>query len=77
MGLDRYWVLCDRHIRLRASALLVVGLVLVLVGCSSDQPTETPVVEAQSSAPAYTGTIVAVGNSLTAGLGVAEDQAYP
>lgn len=57
--------------------MLMVALVLILAGCSADQPAETPVVEAQSSAPAYTGTIVAVGNSLTAGLGVAEDQAYP
>jgi acyl-CoA thioesterase I len=48
---------------------------LVVVGCSEKQPAE----QAQTSppAPVYAGTIVAVGDSLTAGLVVDADQAYP
>lgn len=57
--------------------LLLIGFALILAGCSPDQPAEKPVTGAQSSVPAHAGTIVAVGDSLTAGLGVPEDQAYP
>lgn len=57
-------------------APLLVALVLPLVGCSPDPPEQAPVAP-QPPAVAYDGTIVAVGDSLTAGLGVPEDQAYP
>ncbi len=55
----------------------MVGLVMLvllpgLVGCGQ-QETPPPPQERR----VYTGTIVAVGDSLTAGLGVAEEQAYP
>lgn len=58
-------------------AALLIGISLILSGCSQETPVETAVVVTQPPAPAYAGTIVAVGDSLTAGLGVAEDQAYP
>lgn len=57
--------------------LLMAALSLLLSGCGQEQPAEKPAVVAASPAPAYEGTIAAVGDSLTAGLGVAEDQAYP
>ena len=61
----------------RGFALLWIGLSLILSGCSQEAPAEKPVADTQLPASTYTGTIVAVGDSLTAGLGVAEDQAYP
>ncbi len=66
-----------QNITLKVMALLLIGFGLVLGGCSQEQTGEKTVAEAQSPAPAYAGTIVALGDSLTAGLGVAEDQAYP
>jgi acyl-CoA thioesterase-1 len=63
---------------MKGVALLVgISLILNISGCSQESPVETAVVVTQPPAPAYAGTIVAVGDSLTAGLGVAEDQAYP
>jgi acyl-CoA thioesterase-1 len=50
---------------------------LIVSGCSQEAPAEKAAVETRPSAPAYEGTIVAVGDSLTAGLGISEDQAYP
>ncbi len=58
-------------------AALLIGISLILSGCSQESPVETADVVAQPPAPAYAGTIVAVGDSLTAGLGVDEDLAYP
>ena len=62
---------------LKGMALLLIGIGLVLIGCSQEQPAENTVATPQPHAPVYEGTIVAVGDSLTAGLGVPEDQAYP
>jgi len=65
-----FWELLGRF-------LLLVGMVLVLAGCD-EQPTATQTgSEPAAINPAYEGTIAAVGDSLTAGLGVAEAQAYP
>ena len=63
--------------RLSAGFALLIGMSLILSGCSQESPVETAVVVTQPPTPAYAGTIVAVGDSLTAGLGVGEDQAYP
>jgi acyl-CoA thioesterase-1 len=52
-------------------------MLLILMGCNADPPPSDPTVTQAPSAIAYEGTIVAVGDSLTAGLGVAETQAYP
>jgi acyl-CoA thioesterase-1 len=56
--------------------LLAAAMIAVLLpGCEprESQPPESKV----QSAPRFDGTIIAVGDSLTAGLGVAEDQAWP
>lgn len=58
-------------------AALLIGISLIVSGCSQESPVEKAVVVTQPPLPAYEGTIVAVGDSLTAGLGVAEEQAYP
>ena len=57
--------------------LVLIGVCLALAGCRSDPPDETAGAAAPAPAAVYEGTIVAVGDSLTAGLGVPEDQAYP
>lgn len=57
--------------------LLTIGLVLLTAGCSQEPATEAPTPAVKAPAPAYEGTIVAVGDSLTAGLGVDEEMAYP
>jgi acyl-CoA thioesterase-1 len=57
--------------------LLCLLFIFVLTGCDrqdkpsgiTSQPTQTPKI--------YEGTIIALGDSLTAGLGVAEEEAYP
>ncbi len=62
-----------RTIRRRRFSFYLTGLLaLVIVACEQE-----PNLPSVPEAPDYTGTIVALGNSLTAGLGVAEDQAYP
>ena len=55
-------------------ATLTMPLLLIGVACS--QP-EQPTPAASSEAVSYDGVIVAMGNSLTEGLGVAEADAYP
>jgi len=61
----------------KSFGLLIIGLSLLVAGCSQEPTTETPAPEVKAPAPAYEGTIVAVGDSLTAGLGVDEEMAYP
>jgi acyl-CoA thioesterase-1 len=56
-------------------ALLVIGL--ILSGCSQEQAVEEAAVASQPPEATYAGTIVAMGDSLTAGLGVDEELAYP
>jgi acyl-CoA thioesterase I len=60
-------------------SLVVVGFSMLLSGCSQEPAAvdEETVSDAAAAAPAYAGTIVAMGDSLTAGLGVDADQAYP
>ncbi|MFO7712930.1 arylesterase [Desulfosarcina sp.] len=66
----------DRRL-LKMSTLLLIVMGLSLTGCSQEQPAEKAVTTPQLSVSPFAGTIVAVGDSLTAGLGLAEDQAYP
>jgi len=57
--------------------LLCLLIVLVFTGCDrQDRPSGTTSQPAQP-AKVYDGTIVALGDSLTAGLGIAEEEAYP
>ncbi len=71
------------YFRLRGVASRLVGvwavlvLALALLGCNSDSPAVESGAAPAKSPPSYEGTIIAVGDRLTAGLGVPEDQAYP
>lgn len=56
--------------------ILLLGLVW-MTGCNSDPPAPSKGVQASPPAQTVEGTIVAVGDSLTAGLGVEEDLAFP
>lgn len=60
-----------RHIHI----LLVLVASLLLFSCDSQQ--QIPPIGETIAAPQYDGTIFAVGDSLTAGLGVAESDAWP
>jgi acyl-CoA thioesterase-1 len=53
---------------------LVVALGVLLSGCEQNS---TPSPQAMKAQPAFAGTIAAVGDSLTAGYGVNEADAYP
>lgn len=63
--------------RLRRAAFLLV-LSLLAIGCDAKPPEieKAPQVKTRTNT-VLEGTIVAVGDSLTAGLGVAEEMAYP
>ncbi len=61
-----------RHSLAMLSCLLCI---LFLLGCEQRETPANP--EEISAAPQYDGTIIAVGDSLTAGLGVMEDTAWP
>jgi acyl-CoA thioesterase-1 len=56
--------------------LFVFGLQLSVLITGCDRQEEVPTVN-KASKENYTGTIITVGNSLTAGLGVAETEAWP
>ncbi len=56
-------------------ALLFTAILLALIGC--DQAATPPPAPTATPAPAFTGKIVAVGDSLTEGLGVEVNEAYP
>jgi acyl-CoA thioesterase I len=66
-----------RLARMLGWIILLAGVLPAMIGCSQKAPNDASEKKAQAPAPVYTGTIVAVGDSLTAGLGVAADQAYP
>jgi acyl-CoA thioesterase-1 len=53
---------------------LALVALIIAIGCSEDPASPPPQAPLQKK---YTGTIVAVGDSLTEGLGVAEQFAYP
>jgi acyl-CoA thioesterase-1 len=57
-------------------AVVFLVVVLAVTGCQQ-QDTPSQQSPSPSTSTVYEGTIVAMGNSLTAGLGVAEEQAYP
>jgi acyl-CoA thioesterase-1 len=57
----------------RYCTAILILLVVIMTGCSEDA--EQPVVVEEQKV--YSGTIVAVGDSLTAGLGIDEDLSYP
>ncbi|MDX1776270.1 MAG: arylesterase [Desulfobulbales bacterium] len=68
---------CQKIVFQKLCGLLFCLGVFVLVSCSDEQK---PTPDSNPPAPAnrvYDGTIMAMGDSLTAGLGVAEEDAYP
>jgi acyl-CoA thioesterase I len=59
------------------AAWMLLLVLLIVLGCNADPPPSDKVSAPAPATPQYEGTIVAVGDSLTAGLGVAEELAYP
>lgn len=59
------------------SSLAMLLVFSLIMGCGNDSPQAHQVASPPGSVPSFEGTIVAVGDSLTAGLGVAEEMAYP
>jgi len=58
--------------------ILILSVAVLLSACSSEAPSgDNPATSSPSGIGASFGTIVAVGDSLTAGYGVEESQAYP
>lgn len=60
-----------------AIALTVAGMALASGGCSEPEAPPAPAARVTAGAPETIGTIVAVGDSLTAGYGLEEHEAYP
>lgn len=61
--------------RLIFAAMAILGL--IFSACGDPQTAAPPAPKTAEQPPPWEGTIVAMGDSLTAGLGVAEAQAYP
>jgi acyl-CoA thioesterase-1 len=59
------------------TAWTVAACVCIIMACNSDGPAPQTGRTAAAPLSVYEGTIVALGDSLTAGFGVPEDQAYP
>ena len=59
------------------SITIISWLLCTLLLLSCDQQERQSKAEKISATPRYNGTIIAVGDSLTAGLGVMEDEAWP
>lgn len=60
--------------------LIIISLIftLLLMSCDRQEDNRSPVQETQEKTePEYQGTIIAVGDSLTAGLGVDQNNAWP
>lgn len=59
------------------NAWKILATVCIVMACNPDHPAPGTGKAASAPEAAYEGTIVALGDSLTAGFGVPEDQAYP
>ena len=64
-----------QHYKFLTSLLLAWLCCLLLAGC--EQRKTAPRAKQAESAPTYAGTIIAAGDSLTAGLGVVQEDAWP
>ena len=84
-GIERERTCMTRHangrLKARASrpmtAWKILAIAAIAMACNSDHPARQTGMTAPKPEAAYEGTIVALGDSLTAGFGVAEDLAYP
>lgn len=65
-----------RRLLSRMAVVLLVGL-LVMLGCGEKAPSSSTQKPPAERSQTYAGTIVAMGDSLTAGLRVDEEDAYP
>ncbi|MHB1350384.1 MAG: arylesterase [Desulfobulbaceae bacterium] len=63
------------HARLSAALLFTLFCFLFAAGC--ERPETAPPAGGSETPPIYAGTIIAAGDSLTAGLGVAPEDAWP
>ena len=61
----------------RFALALVMAFALFFLACDKKPQTSQSEIAEQPSKTTYSGTIVALGDSLTAGMGVLEDEAYP
>jgi len=66
-----------RKRRIHLSMLFKCWLLLSLFLTGCDRQEKPPMAEKTNTKPEYTGTIIAAGDSLTAGLGVSEKEAWP
>jgi acyl-CoA thioesterase-1 len=66
----------NKYKRLKPAARIMV-LLVALVGCGAEPPSDRAAPQTPVKATSVRGTIVAMGDSLTAGLGVDEGEAYP
>lgn len=57
--------------------LLIISLILSLILTACNQQEDNPNRAPETTEPEYSGTLIAVGDSLTAGLGVAQHDAWP
>ena len=60
------------HRRMRSVFYVMLFIALTVISCEKE-----PDISRVAESPTYTGTIVALGDSLTEGLGVSETAAYP
>jgi len=59
------------------SVVIFLWCISIFTGCSGEQNLSTPEGTEPETLPSYSGIIVALGDSLTAGQGVPETQSYP
>lgn len=67
----------NSHRKILRALLPLLVLFSVLAGCEEREPPADSSRRTVQEAKVYEGTVIALGNSLTAGLGVAQKEAYP
>ena len=76
--MDKHWSKTGMRLkRLRWAIVTLSSLILSVFGCGGEQNPDDVRGVLSNTEPVYSGTIVALGDSLTAGLGLEESQAYP
>jgi acyl-CoA thioesterase I len=75
--MDRTIKIIREHMRSSMLGLLLTAMLVLLSGCDTEPAAVETSPDRTPSKGVVEGTIVAVGDSLTAGLGVPEEKAYP